>query len=148
METRKILWKYVGWNLWLLQVHIKPNLCHKLFIEISNFDIFASFTVTSYKVRWKPFASLQDTEDLLSGSNKAEEATVEISSFSESDLVHFSFPIQQVQVGISYKVNIFAVANSGGLSQESKELHEKFTIKSESEIEVYVEAQSQEKSWN
>ena len=69
-----------------------------------------------------------------------------MSSFSESDLVHFSFPIQQVQVGISYKVNIFAVANSGGLSQESKELHEKFTIKSESEIEVYVEAQSQEKS--
>ena len=73
---------------------------------------------------------------------------MEISSVPESDLVHFSFPIQQVQVGISYKVNIFAVANSGGLCQESKELHEKFTVKSESEIEVYVEAQSQEKSLN
>jgi hypothetical protein len=98
-------------------------------------------SVRSYKVRWKPFAS-QDTDELLSGNIKTEEATVELDNLAipeETTTIYFTFPEALVQVGVAYKVNVYAVAESVKLSAESKELHEKITVKSPTELALHVE---------
>ncbi len=95
-------------------------------------------TVTSYKVRWKPIASQVGSEEEI----KAEEAIVPFTHTDapgEVSTVHFDFPLAHAQVGIGYKVNVYAVAESAGFTTESKELHEKFIIKSPTEIDVFVE---------
>ena len=84
--------------------------------------------MTGYKVRWKP---LHQSEETVIKTDEE--------SINAKDQTFFSFPPERVQVGTVYKVNVYAVVESGNLSSESKELHEKFEITSATDIEVYVE---------
>lgn len=92
-------------------------------------------SVSSYKVRWRPFGNVASEE------NEAKEANVDLneSMGEDGNAVYFSFPEDQVQVGTAYKVNVYAVAESAGLTAESKELHEKFVIKSLTDIALFTE---------
>ena len=93
-------------------------------------------TVTSYKIKWNPI-------DSLDGSIKREEMTVLLEDLEkDGDLIYFCFPLEQVRIGSAYKVNVHAIAESCGLTAESKELHEKFIFKNSTEIALFSEEQS------
>ena len=70
----------------------------------------------------------------MPGSDNTEEIKTEEEiwdKFNKSDeTVHFSFPEDRILVEATYKVNVYAIAESEGHSSESKELHEEFVIKS------------------
>ena len=55
------------------------------------------------------------------------------------DLIKFSFPFDKVVIDTAYKVDIYSIAESCGMTKESYELHGKFIFKSETEIADYVE---------
>ena len=79
----------------------------------------------------------------MPGSDNTEEIKTEEEiwdKFNKSDeTVYFSFPEDRVLVEAAYKVNVYAIAESEGHSSEIKELHEKFVIKSSTEIALYNE---------
>ena len=82
------------------------------------------------------------TEEIKTEDIKTEEEIWD--KFNKSDeTVHFSFPADRIVVEAAYKVNVFAIAESEGHSSESKELHEKFVVKSSTEIALFNEEQDQ-----
>lgn len=99
-------------------------------------------SVVGYKVRWKPIQGQTEQGEEI----KAEEAHVPMDNTTiggEVSTIYYCFPLGQVTVGMAYKVNVYAEAECGGHTAESKELHEKFVIKSPTEIALYVEEQQQ-----
>ena len=94
---------------------------------------------------WQEIANLyisDKTEETKTEEIKTEEEIWD--KFNKSDeTVHFSFPADRIVVEAAYKVNIFAIAESEGHSSESKELHEKFVVKSSTEIALFNEEQDQ-----
>ena len=96
--------------------------------------------VIGYKVRWKPLIGSEDV--------KAEEASVDPRQSlakGDSNNISFNFPSALVQIKSAYKVNVYAIAESDGLSSESKELHEKFYFMSNTEMSIYSEDQQDQK---
>jgi hypothetical protein len=90
--------------------------------------------VQRYKVKWRP---LDETD----GGAEVVEAFVGATSLhdaAETSTISFIFPPTLV-VGAVYKVNVFSVVDSNNMTMDSKELHEKFLLKSEDELVVYVE---------
>ena len=85
-------------------------------------------TITSFKVRWHP---IEDRSNVL-------EEIVHIDG-DDMDLIKFSFPFEKVVINTAYKVNIYSMATSCGMTKESYELHGKFIFNSETEIADYVE---------
>ena len=94
---------------------------------------------------WQEIANLyisDKTEETKTEEIKTEEEIWD--KFNKSDeTVHFSFPADRIVVEAAYKVNVYAIAESEGHSSESKELHEKFVVKSSTEIALYNEEQDQ-----
>jgi hypothetical protein len=64
---------------------------------------------------------------------------VELSEECTMHMIYYSFPADQVQVGVAYTVDVYGVAESANLSVESEELHEKIIVKSSTELALYVE---------
>lgn len=93
-------------------------------------------SVKSYKIKWKPIAG-KDTEEFLASSLKADEATVRANTHQHT--IHYTFAPSQVQVGVAYKINIYAVAECGQATSDSKEMHEKIVVKSLTELAIYSE---------
>ena len=89
--------------------------------------------VNAYKIKWKPII-----DDPSVVTIKSEEYTIDIDS--EDEVIDFSFPKNLIVNNTGYKVNVYAIAESGGLVSESKELHEKFLFKKDPfEVSVYNE---------
>ena len=102
-------------------------------------------TVNSYRVKWKPMINKQEQDDDNLGNLKTEEAVIAVLDTDQNELdeekddaIYFSFPLQQLQIGLAYRVNVFAIAEHGGEMQESRELHEKFVVKSATEVLLYT----------
>ena len=97
--------------------------------------------VEKYKIRWK---SINEANE----ETKTDEDTI---NKTDENLMYFKFPQERVQEGTSYKVNVYAIADSSQeienqpviFNQESKELHGKFFIKNSTEIELHNEEQKQ-----
>lgn len=94
--------------------------------------------VQRYKVRWKP----SEETVALDSSFKTDEAFVKTPANAEDTQISFVFPSPLI-VGAVYKVNVYAIVEVGNQPVESKELHEKFYIRSENEIVVNVEEQKE-----
>ena len=94
---------------------------------------------------WQEIANLYISDKPLETKTEEIKTEEEIwDKFNKSDeTVHFSFPADRIVVEAAYKVNVYAIAESGGHSSESKELHEKFVVKSSTEIALYNEEQDQ-----
>ena len=79
-----------------------------------------------------------DLNEATASSLKTEEKTFSLSEdMLSSTIVHFEFPPDRVQVGMAYKVNVYAIAECSNMTAESKELHEKVVVKNETELELY-----------
>ena len=71
-----------------------------------------------------------NAEDVLvSGSLKAEESTLVLNNLADEDnvesntnLVYFCFPSNQVQIGMAYKVNVYAIGESYEYFDRKREL--------------------------
>ena len=91
-------------------------------------------SVNGYIVQWIPVPG-QDNAD---GYSLIEEDTVDLEALNEDDdMIYFTFPIQHVQVGIAYNVNVYAVAESFGFNQESDALTAKIMVLNDKQLEVY-----------
>ena len=95
--------------------------------------------VSKYKIRWK---SMNEANEEI----KTDEHTIKTKS--EETQLYYSFPEDRVNIGTSYKVNVYAIVEfeNQSLIAESKELHAKFFIKSSNELALHNEEQEQKQS--
>ena len=89
--------------------------------------------VQRYKIKWRPL-------DEAEGGTEVNEAFVGASPVQDAgdSTISFVFP-PTLTVGAVYKVNVYATVDTMNQTTESKELHEKFFLKSDDELVVYVE---------
>jgi len=92
--------------------------------------------VRRYRVRWRP----SDDSMPLDASVKIDEAYVNASSTQDGseNTISFVFP-PTLQVGMVYKVNVYAIVETFNQVVESKELHEKLYLRAEDELVVFVD---------
>ena len=89
--------------------------------------------VQRYKIKWRPLEENEAGAELV----EAFVGATPVQDAAEST-ISFVFP-PTLTVGAVYKVNVYAVVDTHNQSMDSKELHEKFLLKSDDELVVYVE---------
>ena len=97
----------------------------------------------SANFRWKSLANPDPTVTTVSPSTSESILTMDSEVSSESrlrDPVELTFVPKSLQVGIPYKVNIYAVVScpTSKVTIESKELHQKVEAKSDDELAIFV----------
>lgn len=95
--------------------------------------------------RWKPVSNPDPTAAIGNVSVTSSESLLTMDSELSSEArvkepVEFSFESKSLRVGQVYKVNVHAVVLVPGSNVmiESKELHQKLEVKSDSELAVFV----------